>query len=257
VRWEIDIAETYWLSTLYYLGEWRELSRLTQLLLRDAIDRADIVAQHGLRTGLPNLAWLIAGKPDEARAQLDAAEKAQAPGFHLSAVRAIQAAANIDVYCGDAAGAARRLDDVWPQLERAGLLRLQQLRIELVTLRARIALADITVPLDDRVQIVRDASDELSREGVAWAVGLGNLLIASADAARGALDDAIGHLLVAEDQLVAAEMIGWLHVARLRRGELEGGPTGIARAEAARDLLRDLGAADPDAAASLLLPWPA
>jgi tetratricopeptide (TPR) repeat protein/tRNA A-37 threonylcarbamoyl transferase component Bud32 len=257
VRWEIDIAETYWLSALYYLGEWRELTRLTQLLLRDAIDRADVVAQHGLRTGLPSLAWLIAGKPDEARAQLDAAEKTQAPGFHLSAVRAIHAAANIDVYCGDAAGAARRLDEVWPQLERAGLLRLQQLRIELVTLRARIALADTTIPIDRRVQLVRDAGDELAREGVAWAVGLGNLLIAAADATRGALDDAIGHLLAAEDQLVAAEMIGWLHVARLRRGELEGGPGGVARAEAARDLLRDLGAADPDATATLLLPWPA
>src|SRR5262249_21737300 len=180
VRWEIDVAEPYWLATLYYLGDWRELTRQTQLLLRDAIERADVGAQPGLRTGLPNLAWLIAGKPDEARAQLDAAEKAQAPGFDLATVRAIHAAANIDLYCGDAAGAARRVAEAWPQIERAGLLRLQQLRIELAVLRARIALADATQPFDDRLHAARELGGELMHEGNAWAMGLGNLLIATA-----------------------------------------------------------------------------
>jgi hypothetical protein len=52
-------------------------------------------------------------------------------------------------------------------------------------------------------------------------------------------------------------MAGWLSVARLRRGELEGGLGGAARAEAARDLLKDLGAAFPDRIAALLVPWPA
>jgi hypothetical protein len=51
-------------------------------------------------------------------------------------------------------------------------------------------------------------------------------------------------------------MRGLLHIARLRRGGLEGGAGGIARAEAARDMLRDLGAADPDRVAAHLLPWP-
>jgi hypothetical protein len=52
-------------------------------------------------------------------------------------------------------------------------------------------------------------------------------------------------------------MRGLLQVARLRRGRLEGGAGAIARAEAARDLLRDLGAADPDRVAAHMLPWPA
>ena len=58
VRWEIDTGDTYWLASLFYLGEWRELARLTQLLLRDAIERGDEVAQQSLRTGRSNAAWL-------------------------------------------------------------------------------------------------------------------------------------------------------------------------------------------------------
>jgi hypothetical protein len=47
-----------------------------------------------------------------------------------------------------------------------------------------------------------------------------------------------------------------LQIARMRRGAIEGGAIGIARAEAARDFLKDLGATNPDALALHLLPWP-
>ncbi|MDB4959313.1 MAG: Protein kinase, partial [Myxococcales bacterium] len=256
VRWEMDVAETYWLSTLYYLGEWRELIRQGNILLRDAIERGDVVAQQGIRTGRPSLAWLLAGKAAEARAQLDAAEQTLAPGFHLPKLLAVQAACNIDLYCGDAAAAARKLDEAWPNIERIGALRTQHLRIELLLMRARVALADSSRPLDDRLRQARGVADELLKEGAPWATGVGHLVRAAALVGRGQHDQAVLALLAAEDQLVGSDMIGWLHVARLRRGLLEGGPGGTARAEAARDLLRDLGAADPDAVASLLVPWP-
>ena len=63
-------------------------------------------------------------------------------------------------------------------------------------------------------------------------------------------------LLAAEEQLVATGMMGFLQIARLRRGRIEGGAVGTARAEAARDFLKDLGAIDPERAAWHLLPWP-
>ncbi|HEY1556053.1 MAG TPA: serine/threonine-protein kinase, partial [Kofleriaceae bacterium] len=75
VRWELDIGEAYWLGALYNLGEWRELYRQSGVLLRDALERGDVVAQLGVRSGRGNLAWLIAGRADEARAHLDAAER--------------------------------------------------------------------------------------------------------------------------------------------------------------------------------------
>jgi tetratricopeptide (TPR) repeat protein/tRNA A-37 threonylcarbamoyl transferase component Bud32 len=250
VRWEIDIAESYWLATLYYLGEWRELIRHGQLLLREAIERGDVVAQLGARTGRANLAWLIAGRPEEARAQLDAAEASLPAGFHMPHVLAVQAACNIDLYLGKPAEAARRLEEAWPHIDRIGVLRSQHLRVELLLLKARILLAQRS-----RTPEAARIADELIKEGATWANGIGHLLRASTLVARGEHDQAVLSLLAAEADFSATEMVGWLHVARLRRGQLEGGPGGAARAEAARDLLRDLGAHSPDQIAGLLVPW--
>ncbi len=252
VRWEIDVAETYWLVTLFYLGEWRELARLAQLLLRDAIDRGDVVAQQGLRTGRCNLAWLVLDRPAEARAQLVAAEQTIGPGFYVPHAYLVIALVNLELYEGKPAEAGRRLAAAWPNFERLGLLRSQQLRVELAMLRARIALADGTRPLDERLRTARAVADELAKEGAVWATGL-SLLIR---AASSPIEPAITLLLAAEEPLVAAGMMGYLQVARLRRGLLEGGAGGVARAAAARDQLRDLGAVEPHAFAALLVPWP-
>ncbi len=254
VRWEIDVGDTYWLGALFYLGEWREMARLTQLLLRDAIDRGDMIAQQCLRTGLCNLAWLVIGKPDEARAQLDIAERTLGEGFHLPHVQVITAAANIDLYCGDSAGAAKRLDDAWPLIERLGVLRLQQPRIELSVLRARTLLANPRA--DGRLREARAIADELIKEGAPWAMGLGHLIRGSCLAWASSEDLALGELVAAEEHLTQAAMRGYVHIARLYRGQLEGGGSGMAKAAAARDSLQDAGASDPDAVAAHLVPWP-
>ena len=47
------------------------------------------------------------------------------------------------------------------QLDRIGLLRLQQPRIELAMLRARASLANDTQPIDERVRVARSLADEL------------------------------------------------------------------------------------------------
>jgi hypothetical protein len=253
VRWEIDIGDTFWLATLFYVGEWREMARLTQLLLREACDRGDLVAQQGLCTGRCNMAWLLLNRPDEAQAQLTLATQTLGEGFHLPHVQAIVAQVNIELYLGHAAVASRRLLDAWPSIEQIGVMRLQQPRVELHLLRARTLLADTTQP--DRLRAARALADDLLKEGATWASGLGHLVRAGA-LAWGGSKDALGELILAEDDLVTSGMFGVLHIARLRRGTLEGGAGGIARAEAARDLLKDLGAVDPDRVAAHMLPWP-
>jgi tetratricopeptide (TPR) repeat protein/tRNA A-37 threonylcarbamoyl transferase component Bud32 len=257
VRWEIDIGETYWLASLYYLGEWHELVRQGQVVLRDAIDRGDVVARLGASTGLANLAWLLTGKVDESRAQLTAAEAELPPGFHMPHVLALQAACNIELYAENARAAGERLDAAWSNIDRSGVLRVQHLRVELSLLRAQLALADVTRPADERARSVRAIGDELDKEGAGWAAGIGHCLRAAAMALRGDHESVAMTLSAAEDHLEAAGMRGWLQVARLRRGRVEGGPGGAARAAAAGDFLKDLGAANPEAIATLLVPWPA
>jgi tetratricopeptide (TPR) repeat protein/tRNA A-37 threonylcarbamoyl transferase component Bud32 len=255
VRWEIDIGDTFWLATLFYLGEWREMARLTQVLLREASDRGDVVAQQGLRTGRCNLAWLLIDRPDEAAAQLAMASQTLGEGFHLPHVQAIVAQVNLELYTGAVAAASRRLAEAWPSIEQIGVLRLQQPRIELQLLRARTLLADPGQP--DRLRAARSIADDMLKEGAGWASGLAHLLRAAVFAWHDDGNAAIDELALAEDDLTACGMRGLLQVARLRRGRLEGGAGAIARAEAARDLLRDLGAADPDRVAAHMLPWPA
>ncbi|MGN6103539.1 MAG: hypothetical protein ACTHU0_00300, partial [Kofleriaceae bacterium] len=260
VRWEIDIGDTFWLATLFYLGEWREMSRLTLLLLRDAIERADVVAQQGLRTGRCIQAWLLADRPSDARAELAIAEATLGPGFHLPHVRAITAAAEIDLYDGDPARAAARLDAAWPQIEALGCTRIQQLRCELAMLRARVALASLggdRTRADERIRAARALGDELGKEDASWAVALGHLARAATHAWSGSRDAARAELAAAEPLLVANGMMGYVHVARWRRARIEGGAVGFARVAAARDFLGDLGAVEPERVASHLLPWPA
>ncbi|MBA3460884.1 MAG: protein kinase [Deltaproteobacteria bacterium] len=254
VRWEIDTGDTYWLATLFYLGEWRELGRLTQLLLRDAIDRGDEVAQQSLRTGRSNNAWLLMGKPDEAAAQLAISMPTIGEGFHLQHVSAMVAATNIELYNDDVTAARKRLDEAWPHLERLGVLRLQQPRVELRSLRARVLLADPRA--DGSLREARALGDELIKEATPWAEGLGYLVRASSHAWVGDVDAGLTDLEAAEEALAGAGMQGYVQIVKLYRGRLEGGPGPTARAEAARDFLKDLGAMDPDAVAAYLMPWP-
>src|SRR6185436_6236551 len=233
VRWEIDVGDTFWLGTLFYLGEWREMTRLTQLLLRDAIERADVVAQQGLRIGRCNLAWLLAHRSAEARDQLAAGEKALAAGgaagsaFAWQHAQVVTAAANIELYTGDGPAAARRLADAWGDLERIGCLRLQQARIELTALRARAQLASLPAnPPEDRLRPIRALANELAREGAEWATALGHLVRAAVHAFRRDAESARSELLAAEELLVGGGMMGFLQIARLRRGLLEGGAGG-------------------------------
>ena len=81
---------------------------VTQVLLREASDRGDVVAQLSLRTGRCNFAWLLSNRPDEAQAQLTAASQTLGEGFHLPHVQVIVAQVNLDLYVGAAAQASRR-----------------------------------------------------------------------------------------------------------------------------------------------------
>ncbi len=255
MRWEMDIGETYWLASLCYLGEWRELVRQGPIVLRDAIERGDVVAQLGASTGLAIAAWLLTGHVDEARAQLAAAEAALAPGFHRPHVLALQAACTIELYAKQPQAARERLEAAWPSIDKCGVLRVQHLRVELELLRAQIALADTTRPADERTKLVRSVADELVKEGAEWSLGIGQFLRASVQHLKGDAEGAAGMLAAAESHLQAIGMRGWLEVAKLRRAVLAGGSTAVAQADEARNSLKDLGAANPEAIAMLLVPW--
>jgi len=256
-RWEIDIAESYWLQALFYLGDWRELARQGQSLLREALDRGDIVAQLAFRTGTCNMIWLFGGRADESRVQLAAAVASLPTGFALPHVLAMVAACNVALYTREVAEASRVIAQTWPEIEKLGVLRFQYLRVELEHLRGRVALADPAVPREERARVALEIGEELFAEGAAWANGLGLLLRAAALSLRDQPDDALAALYAAEEHFVATHMTGYVQLARMRRGVLEGSQGSHARAAAARDALRDSGVLDPDRLVDVLVPWDA
>jgi hypothetical protein len=262
LRWETSLTEIYLTSTLFYLGETRELARLVPLLLRDAVERGDVYAQHGLRAWRSNVAWLVMGRPDEARAHAEAVtrERTTADGFHLQHYFELLAQTQIDLYEGDADGAWRRVEAAWKVLVRSYLLRIQSVRIEASFLRARAALAlAMARPPAARPLLAeaRRLARRLDRERAPWASAFAEqvrALIALAGADRAGAEVRLER---AERAFAAADMGLFAAVLRLRRGQLDGGPAGAAWQADARQALGSQAIADVDGMARMICPWPA
>jgi hypothetical protein len=252
-RWEINVAELYVTSAMYYLGETRELARMVPLLLRDAVERGDVYAQHGLRGWRSNVAWLVMDRASEARAHVDAVarERPAREGFHLQHYYELLAQAQIDLYEGDPAAAWRRVEAAWRPLSRSFLLRIQSVRIEASFLRARVALAQGG---PRGIAIAKAALRALEREGAPWASAHALQLRAGVLLARGQREAAEDALAAAERACATCDMALHAAVLRLRRGELHGGVAGAAWAAEARAAMAAQAIVDPDAMARMLCP---
>jgi hypothetical protein len=142
----------------------------------------------------------------------------------------------------------------------SGLLRVQILRIEASLLRGRAALAlAVAAAPAQRAELLADVrrlARELDREK-GWAVPIAQMLRGVAARIDGDRARAGTELEAAERGFSASAMHVFAEVMRVRRGELEGGATGAARAASAREAMRERGVGDVEAVARLLCPWPA
>jgi hypothetical protein len=142
-------------------------------------------------------------------------------GFLLVHALELIARVHADLYEGRVREARQRIELTWPDVRASGLLEHQQLRVTLLDLRARAALA-----AGRDVQDVVVLSRRLEREGVRWAVPIA-LLLRAGCALR--LDDGAGAAwLYAEAAQAADEADLALHaaVARLRKSEISGSDDG-------------------------------
>ena len=258
-RWEIDISEMFYLSTLYYLGELRDLMRWTPILLREAEDRGDVYAQHGIRAWRSNLAWLAMGKPEDARAHLLAVanERGDIGDFHLHDYYQLISAGAIDLYLGDGEGAINRVESTWPQLEGSQLLRVQTVNIESLFLLGRAAIACGHVTRKHRaarVATVRRCADELLKIEVAWSKALGTLLAAGAHHVDGNLEAAVQGYADAEVRFRSADMRFFERAVRLARGELIAGAGGASLREDGQEWMLEQGVVDPVAMSKVIIP---
>lgn len=252
--WEIANLELCAVSTLSCLGELAHMrTRLVDLLQR-AADRGDLYSEISLRIGMQCLAWLAADEPGEARRQI-AHARAAATLAPFQEYCAVYAEAQCDLYSGDAQQAWDRLRAAWPGFRKSFVLRIQGVRVDLLDLRARCALALLAAGVASArrrarlERVVARAVRRLAREGVDWVAPVAAALRAALAARRGDRAGAIEQLERAAADYAQLDMAAHAAAARLHLARLRGDhPTSASAA------LRRLGIADVERFAALLVP---
>jgi hypothetical protein len=253
--WESTSAQSFGLAGMYYLGELRELTEVVPAKLREAEERGNLWFATGLRSWRTNVAWLALDDPDEARRQVEQANRQWSrEGFHLQHYYELLANGQIDLYTGNGRAGLQRTDQHWKALKRSMLLRVQNIRVEAHHLRARCAMAEAKATGNTKLlSIASTSAQKIKKEKKPWALAIAELVDASVSAIRGDAG-AAPMLESAEKSLVAADMHLYAAVVRYRRGQLVGGDAGKTLADAARAELETLGAHNPHRIADMIVP---
>ncbi len=205
--YETNAAHRYWCSALYFLGDLKELSARLPHFRSECRERGDVHLSTHLRMGIYPVVELARGDVDGARRNLadaireGASQKApfreQGGGarssLDLRHFLALYASVQIDLFAGDTASAYGAVRTQQRPLAAAHLFRVQYLRVNMLDIEARTALAlatDGAAHLDvvQRWELLSEAdaaARALDREGVPWAHALASLVQCGTAAARG------------------------------------------------------------------------
>jgi hypothetical protein len=257
VMWELSTAHRFALWPLMFLGEVAEIGRRLPAQIKEARERDDLYAVTNLSLVIRTFVRLADDEPERARRELrQVIDEWSQQGFHVQHMNGLFDDVQIDLYQGEGSAAWEKVTDQWPALARSHLLRVQQVRILLLHLRARAALAAAPAAADPGPLLHAAERDArlLRRERIAWAGALAQLVRAGVamgrhDAGRACplLDDAAGRLQAAGLRLHAA-------AARRRLGERVGGSEGHRRVEHAEAWMRGQNVRRPERMTALLVP---
>jgi hypothetical protein len=239
------------------MGQLAELKRRWTVLFREAQDRGDLYAATTLSTFPMMLIKLAANQQPETEAELEArlGSRGDQP-FNLQHSNAFDSLICLDLYRGDLNRAWVRLNALWPEYGRSLLFRVQMIRIQMLELRARCAVAMAERSSDPApllLQAKRDAQ-RLLREGPAWAAAHAHYI---RSAIAGCHEDAarsIAELTTAATLYDQAEMPLNAQVMRFRLGEILTDPGPRAVREQAELWMRDQGILVPARWASMYAP---
>jgi serine/threonine protein kinase len=233
VNWELATSQILRLHGVVQLGEMSELAKATTEYLQEAEQRGDLYAATLLRLGLLNIMWLVEDLPTEARQECeDAIAHWSNRGFHTQHADYQWALTQIDLYLGNGEAAWQRVRQVWPELERAHMLRLQVVSVGNHDLRGRAAIAAAAkAGGDERARRLRDARESarhIEQQGTPWGQPLATLIragVANLEGDRGRTVALLDAAAAAFDEL---EMAMHASIARGRQGRIVGGDAGRA-----------------------------
>jgi hypothetical protein len=226
--WELGTAHRFALWPLMFMGNVVEISRRLPRLLKEARERDDLYEETNLSLTIRTFVRLAADEPGRARAELaHVMEKWSQRGFHVQHMNRLFDETQIDLYLGDSESAWRRLADSWPALKQTHLMRVQQIRIIMLHLRARCAVARAGgKDADSWLRIAERDARCLRREKLLWADALAQLIESAVAFRRGDAHQSRQILTTAAASLTAADMHLHAAVARRRLGQLLEGTQG-------------------------------
>ena len=256
--WEINTCRLWRARCQFYLGRLDELSRQIPADLTDCRQRGDLYGDTSLRCSVYPFLCLAEDDPAKAKAEVEVAMKLWSPrGFHIQHYYARFALVCADLYAEKPEDALATADRTWRDCKGVLLLRIQLVRIALLDLRARAALACAKKNVEGREALLRRAEKDAERiaaEKMPWADPLAALLRAGIAQARGDRSAAIAELQVALEGLEKAELGLHAAAARRRLGELTGGADGNVLVGAANTWMARQGILNPAAMTALYAP---
>ncbi len=191
VTWERDTVHNFVLWALIQRGEIAELKRRWTVLYRESKDRGDLYAATTLTAFYMTMITLAKNEPIESERELEAfVDRRDKNRFNLQHSSALESLIHLYLYRGDVSNAWARLSAIWPAYSRSMLLRIKMIRIDLLELRGRTALA-MAEKAVDQPPFLRQATDDarsLEREGQPWALAHAHYLKAGIAACEGDAD---------------------------------------------------------------------
>jgi hypothetical protein len=163
-------------------------------------------------------------------------------GYHIQHNDQLWAGVQIELYSGRGSAAWELILGSWPSLARSMLLRVQFIRVAMLSLRARCALAaSIERGAERSAPLLRVAARDarrLAREATPWSLAASHVITAGLASARGDLAKSCARLRLAADGFEVAGKILCAASARHRLGERIGGVEGAEIVETAQGWMR-------------------
>lgn len=255
VFWEISSTELVQLSAASFLGDVDIIAEQVPTLLQTATERGNLYFSTVLRSGYPNMAWLVMGDVETAQRNLDdAIAEWGRDGFHVQTYFDLIASTHIHLYRGDAAQAWQHIQAEWKPLARSMMRHVDMVRLDTSALRAKAATAAALDGDTEAETAARKANRELRDSKLPWARAIGQLTTAALLGSAGELDAQRAALEAAIVGFRGAQMRLYLATAQRKLGRLLGGDEGGRLLQRGNQGYTERGIVCPDAFERMIAP---
>lgn len=223
VFWEIATARQATVWALCFLGNFRELDHHVSRGVRETQEIGDLYALMSLRSGFPNLLWLVRDNPERARFEMeDSIRRWSRSGFHVQHLFDLLATCNVSLYQGD--DAVDLVREIEKPIADSILLRVHLNRVLYEDVRARTLLARAVRTGDLRcANIALKHAKRMRSSEHAWSNAMYHLVAAQVAYLNKRTEEALAELKRAHALFTSADMFLHSAVAARSLAKLLGG----------------------------------